>query len=78
VLGLDDVTDAELEPLVSQAVQTYVNSLGIGENIKIAEIISRVLAVPGVADVRMVDPTANVTVPAGQLARVDDDNVVVV
>jgi uncharacterized phage protein gp47/JayE len=58
-------------------VQTYVNSLGIGDNVILSEIIRLVKAIPGVADVVMVSPTSNVTVPQGQLARITDANVVV-
>jgi uncharacterized phage protein gp47/JayE len=77
VIAQRGFTDVELSPSVKAVVQTYVNSLGIGENIILSEIIKLVKELPGVADVQLIFPTTNITVPAGQLARIDDSNVVV-
>jgi hypothetical protein len=77
VVAAGGFSDADLEDAVQALVQTYVNSLGIGDNVILSEIIRLVKAIPGVADVVMVSPTSNVTVPQGQLARITDANVVV-
>lgn len=71
-------TDAQIEPSVSTAVQNYVNSLGIGDNIIIAEIIRVVKELSGVDDVAMISPTSNVTIPSNQIARITSANVDIV
>jgi len=73
VVAAKGFTDAQLAPLVEAAVTNYVNSLGIGEDIVLAKIIGLVQAIPGVADVYILSPLANVPVPDGQMAR--DPNV---
>jgi hypothetical protein len=71
-------TDAQIEPSVLTAVQNYVNSLGIGDNIIVAEIIRVVKELSGVDDVAMISPTANITISSNQIARITDANVDVV
>jgi len=71
-------TDADVADAVRTAVQTYLNSLGIGENVILSEIVAAIQAIPNITDVVMVNPTANVTVPDGQLMRITDVNVIVV
>lgn len=53
---------------VKNAIVTYVNSLGIGDNVIVAEII-RIAQESGAADTRMVSPTSNIILLEGQLAR---------
>lgn len=65
-----DVTDD-----VVNAVANYVNSLGIGQNVILSQIIAAIVAVPGVSDTTIITPPSNVTVPAGSIMRIDDDNV---
>ena len=71
-------TDAQITPSVSTTVQNYINSLGIGDNIIVAEIIREVKALVGVDDVAMISPTSNITVPSNQIARIIDANVLIV
>lgn len=59
---------------VKSVVQTYVNSLGIGQKIVLAKIIELVMELDSVQDVTFVDPQGNVYVGNGQMARVDDTN----
>ncbi len=78
VVGQRGFSDEDLEDPVTQVTQTYVNSLGIGENVILSEIVRLVKGLSGVADVVMIDPKTNVVVPSGQIARITDANVVVV
>ncbi len=71
-------TDDQIAQSVSTAVQNYVNSLGIGENIIIAEIITTVMELTGVDDVAPITPTSNITIPNNQIARISGANVVIV
>lgn len=71
-------TDDDVEDSVSTAVQTYINSLGIGENVIVSSIIAAVKNLPNIDDVTMISPSGNVTVPNGQIMRITSDNVVIV
>lgn len=71
-------TVAQLTSAVQVAVETYVNALGIGADVVIAEVIAAIMALPGVADTQIVTPSTNVSVPSGTLIRITDANVTVV
>lgn len=71
-------TDEQVAPSVSTAVQNYVNSLGIGDNIIVAEIIATVMGLVGIDDCAMISPTSNITIPNNQIARITDANVIIV
>jgi uncharacterized phage protein gp47/JayE len=73
----DGFTNAQVSPSVSVAIQTYVNSLGMGGTIVLSEAISLVMALPGVYDFTFLQPTANVPVQRSQLPRIVDANVTV-
>lgn len=68
-------TVSQLTTPVQVAVQTYVNSLGMGATVKVSELIDVVLAIPGVADVFVISPSANVSIPSGSLLRITSSNV---
>jgi uncharacterized phage protein gp47/JayE len=68
-------TLTQLVTPVQVAVQTYVNSLGMGAVVEVSELIVVVKALPGVSDVFVITPTSNVSVPAGSLMRITADNV---
>ncbi len=76
VIAARGFSDTDIAPSVQVAVQTYINSLGIGENVIISEIIRVVKSLVSVFDVKMIDPTSNVTVPAGAIMRISSFNVV--
>jgi hypothetical protein len=78
VVAARNYTDAQLRSPVQVAVQTYVNSLGIGANVILSEVVRQVKSLPGVDDVLIIDPQANFTVASGQLIRITADDVVVV
>jgi uncharacterized phage protein gp47/JayE len=63
------VVEASLSAAIRDAVQGYVNGLGIGDDVILAEVIAAVMAVPGVVDVKIGTPSSNVTVLDGTLPR---------
>lgn len=73
--GVDEST---LIAPVQEAILAYVNGLGIGENVIIAQIIAVAMGVDGVTDAAMVTPTGNVTVLDGYLARTTNSQISVV
>ena len=59
---------------VKNALLVYINGLGIGEDIIVAQLYEVAMAVPGVADFLVVtptpsDPQQNIAVADNQLAR---------
>ncbi len=62
---------------VSNAVAEYVNSRGVGEDIILSEIIAAAQSITGVFDVEVSNFTENITIADGELARIDDNDLVV-
>lgn len=71
-------SDLQVADRVKEVVQTYVNALGIGENVILAEIVRRIKGLTTIDDVQIISPTQNVTVPSGTLIRITDTDVVLV
>jgi len=61
--------EQDLVPSVRETVEAYINGLGIGADVVLAEIIRRVMSVTGVADVVVSLPTSNVVVLENELPR---------
>jgi len=55
---------------VESAVQDYVNTLDIGADVIVSEIIERAMGVGGMFDISLTAPTANQVILANQVARV--------
>lgn len=73
-----DFLESELSPQVKDVVIQYVNSLQIGDNIVLSEIIRRVKSITGILDVKIITPSSNVVILQGQLPRTDSDKITVV
>jgi uncharacterized phage protein gp47/JayE len=58
-------TLSDITPSVTTAIQDYINSLSVGETLKISGIIDAVFGLPGVDDVVVTTPGANQTTAAG-------------
>jgi uncharacterized phage protein gp47/JayE len=71
-------SDAQVGDGVRETVQAYVNSLGIGENVYVSEVIRLIKGLADIEDVTMIAPTTNLTVPSGQILRITSDDVVLV
>jgi len=71
-------TVTQVTSSVQVAVETYVNALGIGDDIVIAEVITTVMALPGISDTQVLTPPANVSIPSGTLVRITASNISVV
>lgn len=73
-----DVTLAEgftlsnVEDEIRSAVTGYVNNLGIGNDVILAEIINAVMLVDGITDVSIVSPTQNIIIADEELPRTRD------
>lgn len=63
---------------VTAAIQEYINSLDIGEDVVVAVIIERSMAVDGMADFTLSAPTANQVILPNQVARILSASIVLV
>lgn len=66
------VAISNVENDIRSAVTAYVNSLGIGQNVIVSEVIAKIMEVSGVADVDVVLPTENIVIADNELARTSD------
>jgi len=57
-------TLADITPSVVAAIQNYINTLDVGETLRVAGITDAVFGLPGVADVVVTVPSANQTTAA--------------
>lgn len=62
---------------VKSAVSNYVNTLDVGADVIISEIIYAVKSVSGVFDVKVVLPLVNIAIADGELPRISEDNITV-
>ncbi|NNL47871.1 MAG: hypothetical protein HKO76_05855 [Acidimicrobiia bacterium] len=60
---------------VSVALQDYVNNLGIGEDVVLAELIERAMAVTGMYNLSIDDPSEDRVIGEAQLARLQSSNI---
>lgn len=66
---------ATVQTQVRAAINRYINSLGISEDVIFTELVNAAQSVPGVFDVAFSSPTANIAIGSGELARVVDGNI---
>ncbi len=60
---------------IRSAINRYINSLGIAEDVILSSLIRAAKAVTGVYDVSFLTPTSNTAIGSGELARVQDANI---
>jgi hypothetical protein len=78
VITQSGFADTDLMASVQSVVQSYINGLGIGEEVKISEIIRLVKGLAGVSDCKVLIPVSNVAISDGQMPRVNASDVQVV
>lgn len=74
----ENISLTSIQDDIRIAVDTYVNSLPVGGDIIVAQIIDNVMNIEGVLDVRVLSPSSNVAIGDGQLARVRSDEIAIV
>ena len=68
----DGYVQADVAGQVRTAIASYVNALGIGNDVVVSEIIERAMGVPGMFDIQVTAPATNIAVLEDQLPRVND------
>lgn len=74
IQAIGGVQTSELIPLVQEVIENYINALGIGEDIIIAEIVERAMGVAGMKDFAITLPASNVVILEHELPRAIDSN----
>jgi uncharacterized phage protein gp47/JayE len=72
ISAMSGYQEINLVSSVKESVEGYINSLGIGQDVIIAEIIRRCMQVTGVKDVSIVFPSSNLVVLENELPRAVD------
>ncbi len=62
------ITESQLQPLVKSAVESYIESLGVGADVVLAEIVAIAMGVPGVYDCTVQAPPATFVIGENELA----------
>ena len=68
----EGISISSVEDEVKSAVTSYVNALGIGEKVVLAEIVDGIMDVNGITDVVIITPSANVTIQENEVPRTND------
>lgn len=77
VTTANNVTISAIENDIKSAVDQYVNNLGLGEDVIIEQIRAGVIAIPGVTDVSVLIPAANVPIADNQKAALSTNNITI-
>lgn len=73
----EGISIASVENDVKSAVVGYVNTLGVGEDVIIERIRAAVIAIPGIIDVVINNPTANIPIADNERADVADPDILI-
>lgn len=73
----EGISISSVEDEVKSAVTGYVNALGIGETVILAEIIEKIMGINGITDVEIITPTANQPIQENEIARTNDSLITV-
>jgi len=63
----DGFNEPDIAPAVRRAIESYIGSLRIGEDVISSKIIDNAFSVAGLADIRIITPTSNITVLENEL-----------
>jgi hypothetical protein len=73
----EGVSVSSISGSVSNAISEYINSLGVGDDVILSEIVAAAQSVAGVFDVEVTNFTENVVIADGELARIDAQDLIV-
>lgn len=73
----EGISLSSISGAVSNAISEYINSLGVGDDVILSEIVAAAQSVDGVFDVEVTNFTDNIVIADGELARVDAQDLIV-
>lgn len=62
IIAAPGYVESDLAPQVQRAIESYISSLKIGQDVIVSKIIDSAFAVTGLADITILRPTRNITV----------------
>jgi uncharacterized phage protein gp47/JayE len=69
---LDGYSQTDIAAQVRDEIATYINNLGIGNDVIVSEMIERAMSIEGMYDITVSTPAANVSILDDQLPRVNN------
>ena len=73
----EGVSIDSVENEVKSAVTNYINNLGIGDDVVLEEIRATVIAIGGIRDVILNQPTDNISISDNEIARIRSNEIVI-
>lgn len=67
ITAVEGKDEDDIAPIVQSVIETYVSSLGIGNDVIVSEIIERAMRVPGMYNVVVVSPASDLAIAEGEL-----------
>lgn len=71
----EGITLSSISNDVKSAISAYVNTLPVGGDVIISEIICSVKETSGVFDIKMISPIVNIAIADNELARIDENDI---
>ena len=72
----DGITALSIKDKVIDAVSSYVNTLGVGKDVILTEIIDLLMDIEGVTDVEFITPSSNEAIADNEIARVSTNDII--
>lgn len=73
----EGVSLSSVSGAISNAISEYVNSLGVGQDVILSEVVCAALEVNGVFDAKVTNLTENFVIADGELARIDTNDLII-
>ena len=73
----DGFTETDIAPLVRNAINRYLTELKVGDDLILAELVERAMAVKGMYDVQYQYPTSNIIIPEDGILDLEDLSIIV-
>lgn len=77
ITPVEGVGVSSISGSVANAISEYINSLGVGDDVILSEIVAAAQSVTGVFDVEVTNFTDNIVIADGELARIDAQDLIV-
>lgn len=77
VIPEEGISLSSISGEVSNVISEYINSLGVGEDVILSEIIAAAQSVNGVFDVEIQNLTENITIADNELSRIESQDIIV-
>jgi len=77
IIPQEGLTVAQLSNTVKTTISSYINSLKVGEDVILTEISKRIKSIDGISDLEISTPSENIAIADLEIARVDQNLIIV-